>query len=155
MDLNDVRFESSMGRLTSMQSLVTGYQDPSEILLDLARHALSISINAKIAKYNAKEKADMLCSLSCDFGCHYDELARLVQIKGVPVSFADVPICDFEYESSIAPQLLNLLMEMKSCLDTGFVCLTSVGDKSVVGKICNCIEDAIYCLTECINDPAE
>lgn len=154
MNLSDVRFDTSMGRLDAMQSIVSSYQTAEDVLLDLARHALTISVNAKVAQFNCESEAENLCKMACDFQCHYDKIARRLQIKGRPVIIVDVGCCDFQSENSITPQLLRMLSEMSSCLTTGFASLTEVGDKSVIGEISACLDEDIYCLTQCLTNPA-
>lgn len=154
MDINNVRFESSLGRLSAMETSVIGYQTAEDVLLDLARHALCISVNAKIAQFSSDAKADWLCKMACDFQCHYDKIARRLQIKNSPVIVVDVSCCDFQYEGSIEPQLIGLITVMKACLSSGFSAFTEIGDKSVIGEIAACLDEDLYCLTECMTDPA-
>lgn len=154
MDISNLRLGSSMGRLDSMQALVSAYQTPEDVLLDLARHALTISVNAKVAQFNCESESDKLCKMACDFQCHYDKIARRLQIKNRPVIVIDVGCCDFQSETSITPQLLSMVSDMQSCLEAGYTSLTDIGDKTVIGKIAACLDEDIYCLTQCLTNPA-
>lgn len=154
MNLSDVRFDTSMGRLDGMRALVANYQTPEDVLLDLARHALTVSVNAKVAQFNCESESEYLCKMTCDFQCHYDKIARRLQIKSRPVVVVDIGCCDFQSESSITPQLLSLVSDMKDCLSSGFTALSDIGDKSVIGEIAACLDEDIYCLTQCLTNPA-
>lgn len=154
MELSNLRTDSSMGRLDAMQALVSNYQTTEDILLDLSRHALAISVNAKVAQFSSENLSDQLCKMACDFQCHYDKIARRLQIKNGRVAIIDVSCCDFSAENSIMPQLLNLITDMKDCLASGFSSVNNIGDKAVLSEISACLDEDIYCITKHLIDPA-
>lgn len=148
MKPGNIIFDTSIGRLDSMQSILDGYVSDTDVLKDLVRHAITVSINAKCAQFYSSQP-ELLAKIGCDFDCHFEKLAKRLQIKGGAIASNDFTCCEFSTEAVIIPQILSLVTEMRDCLLSG-INVMSVGDKNVLGEIAACLDETVYCLTQCL-----
>lgn len=140
--------ETSMGRLDAMQNIISGYNSETDVLNDLARHALTIATNAQAAAYNSSHW-ELMHQVMADFSCHYSQINRRLQIKGRTMTSNDIHCCSFISPETIIPQILSLISEMRDCLLAG-INVMSIGDKYILGNIAAKIDDTMYCLSECL-----
>lgn len=143
MNISDLRYESSMGRLENMMDTIVGVSNDIDVLKDLAAHAMTIAVVARLQTDN-----EMCCQLSEKYLCHFDKLASRICIKGGYVSFHD---CLEKMNNREGVQLLTSVTEMRDCLQSG-VNVMSIGDKYVLGEIAACLDEDIYKLAECLSE---
>lgn len=143
MNTRDLRFESSMGRLDSMMDTIIGVSSDIDVLKDLASHAMTIAVVARMQTDN-----ELCCGLSDKYLCHFDKLASRACIKGASINFYDFLS---KANSQEGIQLLTLVTEMRDCLQSG-INVMSIGDKYVLGEIAACLDEDIYKLAECLSE---